>query len=336
VKHRSLGKTGLKVSEICLGTMTFGYQCDEALSRAIMDRAAEMGVDFLDTADCYPVPLTLETSGRTEEIVGRWLKGKRRQFVLATKCFFPMGPGPNDRGSSRKHILEAVDASLRRLETDYIDLYQVHAFDNETTLEETLSALDHIVRAGKVRYAGCSNFRAWELGEALSVSRQRHLARFDSIQPRYNLLHRDIESELLPLCRHEGVGVIVFNPLAGGLLSGKHRPGAPPEDQGRFGKHMGATGTLYRQRYWHDESLEAVQKLAGFFRARGKALATVAIAWVLAQSGVTSAIVGASKVEQLSDTLEAGEESLDEAELSALDDLWYSLPRQRPASGPVR
>jgi aryl-alcohol dehydrogenase-like predicted oxidoreductase len=336
VKHRSLGRTGLKVSEICLGTMTFGYQCDEKLSRAIMDKAAEMGVDFLDTADCYPVPLTLETAGRTEEIVGRWLKGKRGQFVLATKCFFPMGPGPNDRGSSRKHILEAVDASLKRLDTDYIDLYQVHAFDNETTLEETLSALDHLVRAGKVRYVGCSNFRAWELGAALSVSREHRLSRFDSIQLRYNLLHRDIEAELLPLCQHEGVGVIVFNPLAGGILSGKHRPGVAPEDRGRFGDHMGATGTLYRQRYWQEESLEAVQGVSTFFSGRGKALATAAISWVLAQPGITAAIVGASRVEQLSDTLSAGDARLDEAEAAALDGLWYSLPRRRPAAGPVR
>jgi aryl-alcohol dehydrogenase-like predicted oxidoreductase len=336
VKHRSLGRTGLKVSEICLGTMTFGYQCDESVSRAILDRAAEMGVDFLDTADCYPVPLSLETCGRTEEIVGRWLKARRHQFVVATKCFFPMGPGPNDQGSSRKHVLEAIDASLRRLGTDYVDLYQVHAFDKETPLEETLHALDTIVRSGKARYVGCSNFLAWELGQSLAVSASRGLGRFDSTQPRYNVLHRDIEAELLPLCLHEGVGVIVFNPLAGGLLTGKHSPGAEPDAKSRFGEHMGATATAYRQRYWHQESLEAAQSMKSFFGARGKRLSTVAVAWVLGRRGITSAIVGASSPDQLTETLLASDLALDAEEEELLEGVWFSLPRQRPASGPVR
>ncbi len=331
-----MGRTGLKVSEICLGTMTFGVQCDEATSFAILDKAAEKGVDFIDTADCYPVPLSPETSGRTEEIVGRWLQGKRQRFVLATKCFFPMGPGPNDRGSSRRHILEAVDASLRRLRTDFIDLYQVHAFDNETPLDETLRALDDVVGAGKARYVGCSNFRAWELGTALAVSERAGLARFDCTQPRYNLLHRDIETDLLPLCRDAGVGVIVFNPLAGGLLSGKHAPGSEPDPGTRFGALLGATGTAYRRRYWQQESLEAVQALRRFFEPRGKPLASAAIAWVLRQPGITSAIVGASRPEQLEATLAAPDLVLDEQERQVLDDVWFQLPRQRPAEGPVR
>jgi aryl-alcohol dehydrogenase-like predicted oxidoreductase len=334
VRHRALGRSGLKVSEVCLGTMTFGHQCDEATSFAILDRAAEKGVDFLDTADCYPVPLTLETAGRTEEILGKWLQGRRGRFIVATKCFFPMGSGPNDRGSSRAHIMTAVDQSLTRLRTDFIDLYQLHAFDKETPLEETLRALDDIVRAGKVRYIGCSNFLAWELGKALAVSARRGTVRFDSTQPRYNLLHRDIEAELLPLCIDQGLAVIVFNPLAGGLLTGKHAKGKEPDSKTRFGSFLGATATAYRQRYWHEESLEAVESLKTFFEPRRVSLASVAIAWVLSQPGITAAIVGASRPEQLEDTL--ADVVLDEEAKAFLDGVWFRLPRQRPASGPVR
>jgi len=336
MKHRSLGRTGLKVSEVCLGTMTFGVQCDEPASFAILDRAAERGVDFLDTADCYPVPLALETVGRTEEILGRWLQGRRDRFIVATKCFFPMGPGPNDRGSSRRHVLESVDASLRRLRTDAIDLYQVHAFDPETPLEETLRALDDVVRAGKVRYAGCSNFMAWELAKALAVSERQGLVRFDCTQPRYNALHRDIESDLLPLCRDQGVGVIVFNPLAGGVLTGKHKPDAEPDPGGRFGARLGATATTYRRRYWQAESLAAVASLKAFLDERGKPLATAAVRWVLDQPGISAAIVGASRPEQLDQTLAASDLSLDADETAALDEVWFQLPRRRPAEGPVR
>jgi len=336
MKHRRMGGTGLKVSELCLGTMTFGVQCDEAASFAILDRAAERGVDFLDTADCYPVPLSLETGGRTEEILGRWLQGRRHRFVLATKCFFPMGPGPNDRGSSRRHVLEAVDASLRRLRTDYVDLYQVHAFDPETPLEETLRALDDVVRAGKARYVGCSNFVAWELGKALATSERHGLVRFDCTQPRYNLLHRDLESDLLPLCRDAGIGVICFNPLAGGLLTGKHAADKEPPDDTRFGAMLGATGATYRRRYWHRESFEAIEALKRFFEPRGKALTTAAVAWVLVQPGITAAIVGASRAEHLDLTLAASDMTLDEEERAALDEVWYHLPRRPPVPGPVR
>jgi aryl-alcohol dehydrogenase (NADP+) len=336
MKHRSLGRTGLKVSELCLGTMTFGVQCDEAQSFAILDRAAAGGIDFLDTADCYPIPLSLETVGRTEEILGRWLEGKRDRFVVATKCFFPMGPGPNDRGNSRRHILKSVDASLRRLRTDWIDLFQVHAFDPETPLEETLGALDDVVRAGKVRYAGCSNFLAWELGESLAVSERRGLVRFDCIQPRYNLLHRDIETDLLPLCRSRGVGVIVFNPLAGGLLTGKHLPGRTPDPGSRFGDRLGESNVIYRQRYWQQESLEAIQGLKTLFDRRNMSLTTAVVSWVLAQPGVTSAIVGASRPDQLAAALAASDMVLDEEAQAALGDVWFNLPRQRPGGGPVR
>ncbi len=223
MKTKRLGRAGLKVTEACLGTMTFGYQCDERASFSVMDEAAAQGVNFIDTADVYPVPVSLETVGRTEEIVGRWLKGKREDFVLATKCRMQMGTRPNDAGLSRKHILSAIEASLRRLQTDYVDLYQVHAPDPDTPIEETLRALDSIVESGKARYIGCSNFQAWQLSKALWTSERLGLARFDSVQPRYNLLYRAIEQELLPLCLDQGVGAIVYNPLAGGMLTGKHR-----------------------------------------------------------------------------------------------------------------
>lgn len=336
MKRRLLGRSGIEVSEVCLGTMTFGYQSDEAASVAILDRAAAAGVDFIDTADCYPVPLTLETAGRTEEILGRWLRGKRDRFVVATKCFFPMGPGPDDRGSGRRHVLQAAEASLRRLQTDVIDLYQVHAFDTETPLEETLRALDDLVKAGKARAVGCSNFRAFELATALGISDRLNLVRFSSTQPRYNVLYREIETELVPLCREAGVGVIVFNPLAGGLLTGKHVPGASPDPDSRFGDRMGPTAQAYRRRYWRDEALAAVVSLKSFFEGRGKALASVAVAWVLDQPGITAAIVGASRPEQLEATLAGAELNLDDEERQVLDEVWYALPRQRPAPGPVR
>lgn len=336
MRHRRLGSTGLKVSEVCLGTMTFGVQCDEAASFAILDQAAEAGVDFLDTADCYPIPLSLETGGRTEEILGRWLKGKRQRFVVATKCFFPMGPGPNDRGSSRRHVLASAEASLRRLQTDCIDLYQVHAFDPETPLEETLRAMDDLVRAGKVRYAGCSNFLAWELAKAAMTADRLGVEGFVCTQPRYNLLHRDIETDLLPLCRDRGVGLIVFNPLAGGLLTGKHRGDAEPDPGTRFGARFASTAEAYRRRYWREESFTAVEDLRAFFAPRGKPLATVAVAWVLQQPGITAAIVGASRPEQLDATLAAPELSLDDEERTFLDEVWFHLPRRRPQPGPVR
>jgi len=316
--------------------MTFGYQSDEATSFAILDRAAEAGVDFIDTADCYPVPLTLETAGRTEEILGRWLRGKRDRFVVATKCFFPMGAGPEDRGNGRRHVLQAAEASLRRLQTEAIDLYQLHAFDTETPLEETLRALEDLVASGKVRAIGCSNFRAFELATALGISDRLTLARFTSAQPRYNVLYREIETELVPLCHEEGVGVIVFNPLAGGLLTGKHLPGAAPDPASRFGEQMGATAQAYRRRYWQDEALQAVASLKSFFDARGKALPSVAVAWVLDQPGITAAIVGASRPEQLEATLAGADLKLDDEERQVLDEVWYALPRQRPAPGPVR
>ncbi|HSB08539.1 MAG TPA: aldo/keto reductase [Blastocatellia bacterium] len=325
MKLQRLGRTGLKVTEVCLGTMTFGYQCDEQASFGIMGTAADLGVNFIDTADVYPVPVSLETAGRTEEIVGRWLRGKRDDFVLGTKCRMQMGPRPNDVGLSRKHVLSAIDASLKRLQTDYIDLYQVHAPDPDTPIDETLDALDSIVRSGKARYVGCSNFQAWQLAKSLWTSDRLRLARFDSVQPRYNLLFREIEHELLPLCQDQGVGVIVYNPLAGGFLTGKHRSDAPPADNTRFA----VAGGLYMDRYWNDSCFEAVGRLRGFLEARGKSLTHAALAWVLKQPVVTAAIVGATSADQLRDSLRGTEVELDQEELEQCDRIWYELPRAR-------
>ncbi|MBI3245019.1 MAG: aldo/keto reductase [Deltaproteobacteria bacterium] len=335
MKTKRMGRTGLKVSEICLGTMTFGRQCDEALSFAIMDAAVEGGVDFFDTADVYPVGGGLESVGRTEEIVGNWLKGKRDKIVLATKCWGAMSRNPNDQGLSRKHIFTAIENSLRRLQTDYVDLYQVHAPDPHTPLDETLRALDDLVHQGKVRYLGCSNFQAWLLASALWTSDTHGLARFDCVQPRYNLLFREIENELLPLCRHYGVGVIPYNPLAGGFLTGKYTMAAEPDANRRFGL-AGRAGKIYRDRYWQEEQFGAVQHLQDFFAAKGKSLTQVAIAWVLAQPEITAPIVGATSVEQLRQSLPAAELILDEEDKKACDEVWFNLPRLREPSVALR
>jgi aryl-alcohol dehydrogenase-like predicted oxidoreductase len=324
---RRLGRTGLKVSEICLGTMTFGHQCDERTSAAILDKAAERGVFFLDSADVYPVPPSPETAGRTEAIVGKWLEGKRDKFIVATKCRMRVGHGPNDEGLSRRHILAAVDDSLRRLRTDYIDLYQTHSADPETPLDETLRALDDLVRQGKVRYLGCSNTPAWQVALSLGISQRQGWSRFECVQPRYNLLFRDVEAELLPLCRDQSLGVIAYNPLAGGFLSGKYREQDSPPAGTRF--TLGKTGDLYRDRYWQHAQFEAVEHLERFFKSRGKSLVRVAIAWILAQPGITSAIVGASRPEQLDDSLAAIDTTLDPEEKETCDLAWYSLPRTR-------
>jgi len=328
VKIRRLGRTGLKVSELCLGTMTFGGQADEATAFAIMDRAAAAGINFIDVADGYPMPQAPETVGRTEEIVGKWLRPRRDDFILATKGYARMGQHPWDSGLSRKHILRAVEDSLRRLGTDYIDLYQAHHSDPETPIDETLRALDDLVRSGKVRYIGCSNFQAWELAKALWTSDRLNLARFDCLQPRYNLLFRQMEDEVLPLCRAEGVGVITYNPLAGGLLTGKYRKHAEAEKGTRFEAFQSRT-RLYHDRYWQDAQFDAVARLQAFFEPRGQALPQVAVAWVLQQPGISSVLLGASRPEQLDATLSAPGLTLDAEALAACDDAWFSLPRPR-------
>jgi len=329
MKIKRLGRTGLKVTEVCLGTMTFGNQADEATAFAIMDVADRAGVTFFDTADVYPLGGDLEMNGRTEEIVGKWLRERRARdrIVLATKCRNAMGTGPNDEGLSRKHILAACEASLRRLGTDYIDLYQLHTPDTETPIDETLRALDDLVRAGKVRYIGCSNYPAWRLAEALWTSDKLGLARFDSAQPRYNLLFRMIEDEILPLCQAHGVGIMAYNPLAGGMLTGRYQKGQEVREGTRFG--LKNSGELYRRRYWNEAVMDAAQRLSDFTRARGKSLTHVALAWVLAQPGITSAILGASRPEQLEDSLHGVDVTLDAEELAACDDVWFDLPRPR-------
>jgi aryl-alcohol dehydrogenase-like predicted oxidoreductase len=265
-------------------------------------------------------------------VIGRWLAcapGRRDQFVVSTKCRLRVGYGANDEGLSRRHILTACEASLRRLRTDVIDLYQAHLPDPETTVEESLRAFDDLVRLGKVRYVGCSNYPAWQLALALGASARHDWARYDCVQPRYNVLFREIESELLPLCRDQGLGVITYNPLAGGLLTGKHSVDAPPEPGTRF--TLGESGELYRNRYWQAAQFDAVAALKSYCQRRGWSLATASVAWVLEQPGITSAIVGASRAEQLEVTLAATELTFDDEARSAFDAVWWSLPR-RPFS----
>lgn len=331
MKIKQLGRTGLKVTEICLGTMTFGNQCDEPASFAIMDAADEMGVNFFDTADVYPLGGGLEKAGDTEVIVGNWLKARnaRERIVLATKCRGAMGAGPNDEGLSRKHVISACEASLRRLQTDTIDLYQLHAPDPTTPIEETLRALDDLVRAGKVRYVGCSNFPAHQLADALWTSRLHNLARFDSDQPRYNMLFRMIEDEIVPLCMTHGVGLIVYNPLAGGMLTGRYRERQLQENS-RFTLGNNS-GSLYQKRYWNEAVFDEVGRLGDYFAGRHMNLTHVALAWVLMQPAVTSAIVGASKAEQLRDSLSQLDLTLDADALAACDAAWFNLPRERDA-----
>ncbi|WP_442808486.1 aldo/keto reductase [Trinickia soli] len=318
--YRRFGGTGLQVSRVCLGTMTFGFQIDEATSVRIMDTAADAGVTFFDTANVYPLGGGEERVGRTEEIVGRWLKRKRERFVLATKAVGKMGPSPWDQGASRKHLLDAIDASLKRLDTDYVDLYQLHSDDRDTPLDETLEALDVIVRSGRARYIGVSNFLAYRLSRALGRADALRLSRFVSVQPRYNLLFRQIERELLPLADEEGLAVIPYNPLAGGLLSGKHRRDAPPPE-GRF--TVGTAGAMYQARYWHEREFDTIEALKKLAADAGMSLPTIAVAWVLANNTVTSAILGASRPEQLSDTLAAVDLSLDPQLKTKLDELTH-------------
>jgi aryl-alcohol dehydrogenase (NADP+) len=328
--HTQLGDTGLRVSRLCLGTMTFGLQCDEAQSHAIMDASAAGGIDFIDTADVYPLGGDLTLVGRTEEIVGKWLKGRRDNYVLATKCVGRMGPNRWDQGMSRKHILDAIDASLRRLQTDYIDLYQLHSYDPTTPLDEALEALDTVVRSGKARYVGVSNWPAYKVARGIGRAEVKGLARISSVQPRYNLLFRTFERDLLPLCAEEGVAVIPYNPLAGGLLTGKHRGANGPAEGGRF--TLGTAGAMYQTRYWHEREFETIEALAKVADGAGMSLTTMAVAWVLANPAITAPIIGASRPEQLLDSLAAANAPMS-AELKAtLDDLtvgWRAVDAER-------
>ncbi|MCL4395921.1 MAG: aldo/keto reductase [Chloroflexi bacterium] len=275
--------------------MTFGREIDEAASRTIIQRALEAGINFFDTADVYG-------RGASEEIVGRALHEVRGRVVLATKFYGPMGQGPNDRGGSRYHVMDAAEASLRRLQTDHIDLYQMHHFDPETPLDETLRALDDLVRAGKVRYIGCSNFAAWQIAKAFWVSDRDRLARFVSVQPRYSLVFREPEIDLLPMCASEGLAVIPYSPLAGGFLTGKYKPGAPPPADTRL-----ATAPWYQDVYIKDKNFRVVEALEQYAQTRGVPKEQLAIAWVMSQPEVTAPIVGARTVQQLETALAACE-----------------------------
>ena len=319
MQHVRFGRTGLQVSRLCLGTMTFGLQCDEAASFAILDAAAQAGITFLDTADVYPLGGTVDIAGRTEEIVGKWLRGRREQYIVATKCSGKMGNAPWQQGTSRKHVMNAIDASLKRLGTDYVDLYQVHMFDPNTPHDETLEAFDALVRSGKVRYIGCSNYLAYRLARALGRSEALGLAKFISVQPRYNLLFRQIERELLPLCAEEGLAVIPYNPLAGGLLTGKHRLSAPPPEGSRF--TLGTAGGMYTERYWKEREFAAVDALGRLAKESGIDLTTLSLAWVLANPAITAPIIGASRPDQLEASVAALDVKLDPALKARLDEL---------------
>jgi aryl-alcohol dehydrogenase-like predicted oxidoreductase len=312
MRYRSLGGTGLMVSKLCLGCMTFGRELDEEGSRALISRFLDVGGNFIDTADVYE-------RGTSEKIVGRAIKDVRREdVVLATKVRFPMGEGPNAAGLSRKHVLSGCEASLERLGTDYIDLYQVHAWDGATPLEETLSALTDLVRQGKVRYVGVSNFAGWQLMKALCVSELNGFERFVSLQPQYSLVERNIEREVLPACREEGVGVIPWGPLGGGFLSGKYRRGEEPPEGSRI---AGAPDEF--EEAWHKRNVERnwriLDVVGEISEEIGRSYPQISLNWLLRQEGVTAPIVGAKRMEQLEDNLGAAGWELSEEQVARLD-----------------
>ena len=315
--YRKLGRTGLKVSTICLGTMQFGWTADETTSQAIMTRAVELGCNFFDTADIYSRWAEGNDGGVSEAIIGNWLSQgivQRSDIIIATKVRGPMGDGPNDQGLSRHHILNEVENSLDRLQTDYIDLYQVHFPDDETPLDETLTALTDLIRSGVVRYIGCSNYPAWLLTKSLWVSDVQGLARFDSVQPHYNYVHRaEFERELQPLCLDQGIGVIPYSPLAGGFLTGKYRRDQPLPDSARAAR--------IRDRYMNDRGFTAVETLESVGQAHETTIAQTAIAWILSNPAVTSAIIGANSIEQLENTVKGAGIPLTDDEKIRLDEV---------------
>ncbi len=294
MEYRRLGNSGLKVSEIGLGGNNFGNRADEQTSINIINHALELGINFIDTAELY-------TQGRSEEIVGKAVKGKRLQVVIATKFGHPRGVGPNEQGGSRNYIMKAVDSSLRRLNTDYIDLYYIHFADTETPIKETLRALDDLVRTGKVRYIACSNFSAWQLCEAMWTSKLHNLESFVAVQQRYNLLDRSIEQEMVPCCQSYGVGVIPWGPLASGFLTGKYRRG-----QGiPAGTRLANPSASYADALT-DANFDKLAKLEAFAKERGHSVGELAIAWLLSHPWLGSVIAGAMNIEQLSANVTAG------------------------------
>jgi aryl-alcohol dehydrogenase-like predicted oxidoreductase len=315
------GRTGLHVSRLCLGTMTFGYQCDDETSFAIMDAAFDAGITFFDTADMYPLGGPFELGGRTEELIGEWTRrnGRRRDdIILATKCFARSGPAKWDQGNSRKNVMRAIDESLRRLGTDYVDLFQIHFWDPSTPIDETLRAMDDLVTSGKVRYIGCSNTLAYQLARAIGRSELHGYVRFESVQPRYNMLFRENERELLPLCAEENIAVIPYNPLAGGMLTGKHRAGTPTEGS-RF--TLGNAAGRYQERYWHDQMFASLEEIRAVAEEVGTPMTTLAVQWCLANPAITSPIVGASRPEQLAASVAAAQSPMDPEVKARLDEI---------------
>jgi aryl-alcohol dehydrogenase-like predicted oxidoreductase len=324
LKYRNLGSTGLKVSEICLGTMTFGPSgwnmptTDEETSFKIMDRFAEYGGNFLDTADIYG-PF------HSEQIVGNWLKTKKREdFVIATKFRNQVGPGPNDTGASRKHIMAAVEESLKRLQTDYIDLYQIHAWDASTPLKETLTTLNDLVRSGKVRYIGASNYNGWQLQKALDLSQHIGLEPYISLQQQYSLLERNSEHEAFEVCKQEGVGILPWSPLKGGLLSGKFTRQrdvtADPNSRVAWAEKVGWSATNF-SRWNSDFTWNVIDKIEEIGKQVNKTVAQVSLRWLLHKPAVSSVIIGAKTVQQLEENIEAGLFTLTDAQVAALDEV---------------
>ena len=324
-----MGRSALYVTEVTIGTMTFGNQSDADTAFAILDRAYEAGVRSIDTADVYPLGGGPALRGETERIVGAWLRsrGVRDEIVLMTKLHGAMGPARHQRGLGRRHMAEAVEGSLRRLGVEAIDLYQAHGYDADTPLEEIAFNFDSLVRAGKIRYWGVSNWRAYQLALALGLCERLGYARPVSVQPRYNALYRAIEAELVPLCVEAGVGLLPYNPLAGGMLTGRYRPGQAVERGSRFDLGHGA-GDRYRDRYWQPATLRAVTTAARVASRQGVPLGAAALRWVIDRPGITSAIVGASRAEQLGESLAATDVRLQPALLRTLDGLWERLPRR--------
>jgi len=317
MKYKKMGRAGLMVSEIGLGTMTFGNQIDEAESVKLIKWAVDAGINFIDTADQY-------VDGKTEEIVGKALKDMRNDVVLATKGgSWQSGPSINDIGCSRKHIIDAVEGSLRRLGTDYIDIYYAHRWDTATPIDETLRALDDLVHQGKVRYIGCSNYLVWQLCKALWVSDLFSIARYDCTQPPYNLITRGIEDEFLPLCTNEGVGVCVYNPLAGGMLTGKHDLSKPPAEGTRFSNQK--MGKMYSERYWVESNFKAVARIKELTQQHNRRMAQFALAWILNNRSITSVICGSNSIKQLEENIGAVDITLTDHELKTCDEIWNEL-----------
>jgi aryl-alcohol dehydrogenase-like predicted oxidoreductase len=319
MEYRRLGRCGVKVSEICLGTMTFGGSVDQAGAKRIVDLALDAGINFIDTADGYG-------KGLSEEYLGKALVGKRRQAVVATKFFNPMGPGPNDSGMSRVHVINALEDSLKRLQMDYVDIYYIHHVDQETPIEEMLRAMDDLVHQGKVRYIACSNYQAWRLSEAIWLSDVNDLARFVCYQPQYSLVVRDIEQELVPLCRYKGLGIVPWSPLAGGFLSGKYKPG-----QREVAGTRSAEKWVWQPHFFGPNADETLVTLLAVAKELGKSPAQVALRWVLEQPGISSVITGVRNTDQLRDNLGAAGWRLEGEALARLNEV-STLPDRYPES----